>query len=210
MSVSRFTGLPVLVVSLLLSSQASAATPPTSPDLDDHHDRSPPATAEELDRARQVQLTPPPVKKESAREDDYFYRYRQSLMFRGGALVDSNQTNMLGSNIGFQYRFPFDISRRFEIGADLLNEGAGVLHASQFQFSDDSRLRWFSKYGVGIRVIPSQQLVTFLKLANWQARLGGGSEWTVIDPFSLRLEVEGAISTEKLTVIATVGFAYGW
>ena len=197
-------------IGLLVSSYALAAKPPPSPDLTEPEDKSPPATAEELDRARQVQLTPAPPMTESVREADYFYRYRQSLLVRGGALVDFNQTSTLGSNIGFQYRFPFENSQRIEVGADLLNEGAGVLHAARFHFADDSRRRWFYKYGAGIRVVPSQQLVTFLKLANWQVRLGGGMEWTLADPFSVRLDLEGAISTEKLTAISTIGFAYGW
>jgi len=213
MSVTRFFAArwwTLLSVVLLLSSQVFAATPPPSPDLTESEDISPPATAEELDRARQVQLTPPPAIRKTVREVDYFYRYRQSLLIRGGALIDFNQTNTLGSNLGFQYRFPFNNSKRIELGADLLNEGAGVLHASRFHFFDDSRRRWFYKYGAGIRVVPSQQLVTFLKLANWQARLGGGIEWTVADPYSIRFDLECAASTEKLTTISTIGAAYSW
>lgn len=213
MSVSEFVALRWWIhfsAGLLLSAQVLAATEPPSPDLTEPEDRSPPATAEELERARQVQLTPAPSRVESIREADYFFRYRQSLLVRGGAQIDFTRSNSLGSNLGFQYRFPFKNSQRFEIGADLQNEGVGVLHASRFHFSDDSRRRWFYKYGAGIRIVPAQQLVTFLKLANWQARLGGGIEWTIADPFSFRIDLEGALSIEKLTAVSTIGIAYAW
>lgn len=198
------------LIFLTLTSATMAATPPPSPDLTEPTDISPPATAEEIERARQVELTEPPARQETVRESDYFYQYRQTLMVRGGVLMDFNQTDTLGSNFGFQYRFPFRNSQRIEVGADLLNEGAGILHAARFHSLDDSRMRWFYKYGLGIRVVPAQQLVTFLKLANWQARIGGGLEWTIEDPFSIRFDIEGTISSEKLTAISTLGVTYGW
>jgi hypothetical protein len=200
----------LMLISLTVTSTTMAATPPPSPDLTEPTDKSPPATAEEIDRARQVELTEPPARKETIRESDYFYQYRQTLMVRGGVLMDFNQTDTLGSDFGFQYRFPFRNSQRIEVGADLLNEGAGILHAARFHSLDDSRMRWFYKYGLGIRVVPSQQLVTFLKLGNWQARISGGLEWTIEDPFSLRFDIEGTISSEKLTAISTIGVTYGW
>lgn len=198
------------VTSVSMTSVSVAATPPPSPDLTEPADKSPPATPEEIDRARQVELTEPPPIQETARESDYFYQYRQGLLVRGGLLLDFNQADTLGSDFGFQYRFPFRNSQRLEIGADLLNEGAGILHAARFHFLDDSRMRWFYKYGLGIRIVPAQQLVTFLKLANWQARIGGGLEWTIEDPFSIRIDLESTFSTEKLTAISTIGVTYGW
>lgn len=198
------------VTSVSMTSVSVAATPPPSPDLTESTDKSPPATPEEIDRARQVELTEPPPIQETARESDYFYQYRQGLLVRGGLLLDFNQADTLGSDFGFQYRFPFRNSQRLEIGADLLNEGVGILHAARFHFLDDSRMRWFYKYGLGIRIVPAQQLVTFLKLANWQARIGGGLEWTIEDPFSIRLDLESTFSTEKLTAISTIGVTYGW
>jgi hypothetical protein len=200
----------VLVMFLLATSVSLAATPPPSPDLTEPKDNSLPATAEEIDRARQVELTEPPPRKQTLLESDYFYHYRQALLVRGGVVMDLNKADTLGSDFGFQYRFPFKNSQRIEIGADLLNEGAGVLHAARFHFLDDSRMRWFYKYGLGIRVVPAQQLVTFLKLANWQGRIGGGLEWTIEDPFSIRFDLESTISTEKLTAISTIGVTYGW
>lgn len=199
-----------LTIGALNPSTSIAATAPPSPDLNEPDDNSPPATADEVDRARQVTLTQPPPIKKTERESDYFYRYRQALTVRGGVIMDLNNLGTLGSNLGFQYRFPFHHSQRIEIGADLMNEGAGVLHAARFHFFDDSRLRWFYKYGLGIRVVPAQQLVAFLKLANWQVRLGGGIEWTLQDPFSLRFDLETTVSSEKLTTISTVGAAYAW
>ncbi len=199
-----------IVVTQLVPHTGMTSTPPPVLDLSEPEEQSVPASPEEIERANQVEITTPPPLPQQAREQDYFYRYRQALTVRGGALIELNNVETLGSNFGFQYRFPFASSQRVEIGADLLNEGAGVLHASRFHFSDDSRMRWFHKYGIGIRIVPAQQLVTFLKLANWQARLGGGLEWTIADPFSFRMDLEATLSTEKLAALATVGAAYGW
>lgn len=211
-SISIIAHLIVIFCALISmgTGDAKAATTPPTPDFNTPKENLPPATAEEIDRARQVQITEPPPLKIHVQERDYFYPYRQALTVRGGALIDSNQTNTLGSNMGFLYRFPFDNSQRIEVGADLLNEGVGVLHASRFFFTDDDRFRWLYKYGIGIRVVPSQQLVTFLKLANWQARAGGGFDWTISNPYSLRVDVEAAISSEKISAIASFGLAYGW
>ena len=190
---------------------AGASTPPPAPDLTTELKAEEPATAEELKRAQQVEITtPPPARLRMDHTQDYFYHYRQALSFHGGVSSNLADPANLSSTVGFQYRFSYPQQNRAEVGADLLTSGTGLIHASRFHFLDDSRFRFFYKYGLEIRVVPSEELVTFLKLVNWRARLAGGFEWNTWGSVGIRLAFEAHIGTTERTLTALGGLAYSF
>jgi hypothetical protein len=195
-----------------LSPILSFATPtPPSPDLTTENAPDIPATSEEIDRAKQIEITtPPPVRLRTDRSRNYFYHYRQALSFHGGLSSNIESFNSASSTMGFQYRFSLTQGNRVEVGADLLTSGTGLIHASRFHFLDDDRFRFFYKYGLEVRVIPSEELVTFLKLVNWRARLASGFEWNTWDSIGLRLDLEAHIGTSDRTLVAIAGLAYSF
>jgi hypothetical protein len=208
-----FYSLPIglFIFSLLKTDPASASTPPTEADLTTTSDSDPPPTSDQIQRSKEIEITvPPPIKLKVDRNEAYFYRYRQALSFHGGLSGDVRQIQSLASTIGFQYRFEFPENGRSEIGADLLTSGTGLLHASRFYFFDDSRTRLFVKYGMEIRIVPSEELVTFLKLENWRTRFAAGLEWNAWQAFAIRLDLEVHLGVHEQKVSALTGLSYSF
>lgn len=201
----------LLATAVFISSPALAVTSPPALDLSENEEPSTAATPEEINRSHQVELTqPPPVRISTQESDDYYYHYRQALSLHGGLSANISDFQNPQSIIGFQYRFAYPENGRSEVGADLLTSGSGLLHASRFFFSEDGRFRFFYKYGVELRVIPSEELVTFLKLVNWRARIAGGLEWNAWNSVGLRLDLEAHIGTSERFLTLLTGFAYSY
>ncbi len=199
------------LILMLFVATTHASTPPPSPDLTVEQKTDAPPTPEEIGRANQIEITtPPPVRLKVDRSHDYFYHYRQALSFHGGIGANLSDIANPSSTIGFQYRFSFPENGRSEAGADLLASGTGLIHASRFHFLDDARFRFFYKYGLEVRVVPSEELVTLLKLANWRARLAGGFEWNTWGSIGLRMDLEAHIGTSDRTLTALAGLAYSF
>lgn len=190
---------------------ARAATPPPAPDLTLEKTADPPATPEEIQRAHEVEITePPPTRLRVDTSREYFYKYRQALSFHGGLTSEIRDIASPASTIGFQYRFQFPENGRSEIGADLLTSGNGLIHASRFFFLDDSRFRLFYKYGLEVRVVPSEELVTFLKLANWRVRMAAGFEWNTWQAIGIRMDLEAHVGVNEQFISALLGAAYSF
>ena len=164
-------------------------------------------TAEEEARAQTVHVTPaPPFTPDAANAKDYFFKYRNAVTIRSGVEDTQNPGPVLGVLLLYSTRE----LKSFEAGADLSRDGNGTLHIAVRHLLERERIRWFYKYGTGIRVVASDQLVTFLRLKNWQLRGGGGFEWTLSDPISLRFDLEAILGSEKLSALGTVGLAFAW
>lgn len=198
-------------VTLFVPTATFAAKTQPSPDFTKEKNRDTPATTDETDRAKLVHITPPPLTARRQLEDsEYFYKFHHSISARAGAEESFSDIENPGPLFGFLYAFPLKDLRGVEAGVDLSRDGNGTLHFASRSFSGTERFRWFYKLGGGIRIVASDQLVTFLRLKNWQARLSGGFEFTVSDPVSLRVDVDSVFSIEGLKLLATLGAAFAF
>lgn len=141
---------------------------------------------------------------------DYFFRYRHALSFRAGMEIAPSDLNNPGPLLGLMYWFPLQDLRGVEVGADLGRDGNGTLHAAYRHMLGNEKLRWFYKLGAGIRIVAKDQLVTFLRLSNWQFRASGGLEWTISDPLSFRADLDGIMASERPVIQVTIGLALAW
>lgn len=201
------TALLTIILTPLLSFAA-----PSQPVLDlSPGNGAEPATPEEIERAGLVHITqPPPLKARAPEEADYFYRYRHSLTPRLGLEERFNELSNPGPVLGVLYWFPRHDLRGVEAGMDLNRDGEGVLHLASRNLVGDGKFRWFYKLGGGIRIVASDQMVTFLRLRNWLLRPGGGFEWTLSDPISLRFDLDGILSTERIAMNLTAGLSFSF
>ncbi len=193
------------------TSVAWAAKTPTAPDLSDAKHPDVPPTDAELERAKIVNITPaPPVNRELSEPNAYYYKFRNSISFRAGAEWALSDLEKPGLGFGVLYAYPLGDLRGVEAGADVSRDGNGTLHFARRNVIGNERLRWFYKYGAGVRIVGSDQLVTFLRLRNWQARFGGGFELTTSDPMSIRVDVESMFATESVKALATLGIVFAF
>ncbi len=203
--------LCAFVCSQLSSSTAWAAKTPTAPDLSDAKHPDVPPTVEELERAKIVNITPAPsVSRKLSDPDAYYHKFRSSLSLRAGAEWALSNLQNPGLGFGVLYAFPLADLRGVEAGADVSADGNGTLHFARRNVTGNERLRWFYKYGGGVRIVGRDQLVTFLRLRNWQVRVGGGFELTTFDPISIRVDVESIFATESVKALATLGVVFAF
>lgn len=205
------------VLSGVLISLTAQATPHApSPNLSVTKEVSAPPTEEEIERARSVNVSVPPASRRhgGAEADSFFFRYRKALAFRAGSNWSLSDLAHPGPVFGFMYWSPSESLtedfRGIETGADLNRDGTGTLHITYRGIEGRERFRWFYKIGGGIRIVPADQLVTFVRPRNWQARAGTGVEQTLWDGKSLRFDLESILSTEKSELLATLGLSFGW
>lgn len=214
MATVLFKALVFCSALILVSSRAPAATPPLAPDLSESPAATVPATDEEIERARAVHITEPPNAVFETATPAYLYRYRNSLSFRTGAAVPLSDLGNPGPINGFSYWFPIENQKLelkgIEVGTDLEKNSTGAIHASLRHMLSQDSVRYFYKYGLGLNIVASDQLVTVLRLKNWQARGGFGVEVTLSDPMSLRWDFEGHVTSEKNRLLTTLGLSFAW
>ncbi len=196
---------------------AWSAPTPVSPDLPSVEASSAPAdngtegpSSEEIERANLVNVSNAEPVRRTDVQNDYFYRYRNSISVRSGAEVWLQDLKNPGPLLGVLYWFPLKELGSLEVGTDLARDGFGTIHAGLRSIVGFERFRWFYKWGFGIRVVASDQLVTFVRPRNWQLRAGGGLEVTLADPISLRFDLGAIYGFERSSVDATVGLSFAW
>lgn len=201
----------VLTVSAPTLARAAKTSPSPEKSLDSREDTTVPSP-EELARAEQVEISEPPAQTAAQQTNtlSYYFRYRQSITVRGGLEERFNDTGSPGSVLSVLYWFPRRDLRGIEGGADLQSDGVGTIHIASRNVVGKGRWRGFHKLGGGVRIVPSDQLVTFLRLKNWQLRMSGGVECSISDPYSLRLDLDGTLSTERMAALLTLGVAWNW
>ena len=232
-SLSKTYVASLLVLSVCLPCKSHAAKSAPVPNLSDP--RPPPTKLPEFTPAQEaarksidIAQPPPIVIRPPNQSDEFFYHFRKSLTVRSGIVYlskpeESSDDGSLGDSgnissdgkqllsiLGVEYMFPDADLRSWESGADLISDGSGVLHiARRFELSR-SRFRPFYKLGVGVRVIPSEQLVTFIRLSNYQLRAAFGFEHSVGARQSLRVDFEGLVATTQLQAGCTIGYVWAW
>jgi hypothetical protein len=144
---------------------------------------------------------------------EYFYPYHRSMTPRVGFSYDSYtypNDQKFPALFGFEYLYRTQALHSYEAGADLLTDNSGQAHFSRRWFYSRSSFRPYSKAGGGLRIVPNDGLATFLRFENFQVRGAIGAEQLIIDPMSLRFEIEAAISTKRVNLFATLGYSFAF
>lgn len=157
-----------------------------------------------------LKITPAPpaplIKIEQSPE--YFYQYRKALTGRLGLGYDTKSSATF-SDIGASFLFSHKL-KSYEAAADLMSDGAGLIHAYRRFIYGSGRFRPYSKVGIGVRIVPADQLATVLRYEHYQLRGGGGAEWLVMNAISARLDGELAVSARGLQALVTLGAVFAW
>lgn len=201
---------------LLMSRTAQSATSDPSPDFTD---TAPVEESSDLDPMVKdsVDLTKvPPAPPSGLRAPpEYFYRYRRAITARVGLLYDTKASEDTNTHtlLGVQYLFPGPELKSYEAGADILSDGTGVAHAARRFIYSRTKFRPYTKAGVGVRIVPSDQLATFIRYENYQLRAAAGFEYLFFvygKEMNVRLETEVTASFRSVQADATIGHVWAW
>ena len=194
---------------------AEAAKPVLVPNLDEQ-EKSPEAVygPKDQDKFDSVDVAQPPQEStDPNRHHEYFYPYRNALTVRAGA----NQTTKAADDgktlhyiAGVQYFRIFSNLKVYELGADLVSDGSGELHAAFRHVYSRGKTRPYLKGGVGLRMDPKDRMVGFLQYKNYQIRGAAGLEQFLRERISIRPELEAAYSLNALQFRATLGLVWAW
>lgn len=161
-----------------------------------------------------VSVTPNanPLKFKKTTSEVYFpYQSSISPRFGSGTDTDHIKNNHYYYFFGLQYQLPSDDGRHWEAGADVLDDGTGVLSIGRkFRLNATEALRPYFKVAGAIHTVPSEQLTTFLRIDNFQIRPSLGYEYFLQHPSSFRMELESWVGTKLMGIHLTVGYSYAW
>lgn len=202
--------MAMVAFATLATSRLNAAPTPVSPDLSSNNDSQRIASPIEIERAKLVHPLPAEPIRIRPIENDYFYRYHQAIALRAGGEVSLSDLQNPGPSMGILYCFPLRTLPSLEVGVDLSRDGFGTIHTGSRTVLGNEKFRWFYKWGAGIRIVASDQLVTFVRPRNWQLRAAGGFEVTLTDPVSFRVDLDAVYGFERSLVDATMGLAFAW
>lgn len=140
-----------------------------------------------------------------------YYPYQQALTFRVGRISDFPKLDFSDSIFGFQYLFPKFLSPKLEAGADLHEGGNGHLHVGwRYIANERSYFRPSAKFGISHFVESKDGLANLAKLENYYLRISGALEYTVYNPYSIRIEPEFAVNFDHIRFLITLGLSRGW
>jgi hypothetical protein len=157
---------------------------------------------------------PPPQRPNTVRATEYFYPFRSALSVRFGKSTRSTTyiegATTTPSVTGVQYFFLADNLRRFEAGADLNSDGTGTLQFTERWVFSRAKLRPYGKAGLGLVIVPRDQLATFAKFSQYLAVGAAGAEYLVRKSQSVRAEVEAGLSLSGFYTVLTAGYVWAW
>jgi len=207
-------GLIQILVCMTLAYSPEVQSAPTPADVNaatSTQSEAQPASSAEIQRAKELDWTYPKESDERlaqrATEREFFYHYRQSLSAMVGPAYRTDAIQDPDTQLSLKYwRQPTD-GVSLEAGADLVSDGTGALHVSKKNNTGRGQLRGYLSYGLAIRIVPNEQLVTFLKIQNWQIRGAMGAEWQWPwgKSWSLRGELGVNLSPGRIQVPILIG-----
>ncbi len=153
-----------------------------------------------------------PAKIKNTQEEVYF-PYESSLSPRLGMGTDTDRLrrNAYYYFYGLQYQFPSDNARHWEAGADVMDDGTGILSVGRkFRMNATEGFRPYFKVTGALHAIPSEELTTFLRTDNLQLRPSLGFESFLQHPSSVRVELETWIGLKQLGFHISLGYSYAW
>lgn len=168
---------------------------------------SPPIDVNALDLAIPAQSTQQKVKS----KDAFFYD-RSIFWASGGVSLSSGASNpSLATALSFARRI--HPHRRIEFGTGLQLEVQGLEPALVFNSVHLDRptgFKWYTRYGVQVRVRPEDRMVFFLRAKNWQVEIGRGAEFSVSNQWAFRLEPYATLGVDRIGVAVAGALGYAW
>lgn len=142
----------------------------------------------------------------------YYYRYRRSFTLRYGGMYRKilPHDDKTYAVIGAQFNFMTENRSQYEIGADVVSGGNGMLHLAKKWVFDDSRLRPFTKAGLGFFIEPENNFASLMKYETILIEGALGLEYLFTDPQSVRAEIEVGFGHETLQAAFMLGYVWAW
>ena len=140
----------------------------------------------------------------------YFHPSRRRITFRSGVELTPPTSKALLGLVGAQIQFVSDNLILYETSFDLFGNRDGAIHFGRLWLFSRSQLRPFTKGGLGIRIVPNQQLATFTRPENLHARASLGLEQTLSEDLSVRIEAEVAVASQRKDIWLSVGTNWPW
>lgn len=158
-----------------------------------------------------ISPAPKPSRTALEPESPRYYAYQQALSFRGGLASDFPKLNFEDSVTGFAYLFPKFLSPKLEAGADLHENGRGHVHVgARWIYFERSYFRPSAKLALDHFVDAKYGLGTLARKEDWFARGGGSLEYTVWNPYSIKLDAEMIINFDETKLLLALGISRGW
>ena len=99
--------------------------------------------------------------------------------------------------------------RGWEAGGWILSDGTGRLHFSRRFSPSQTRFRPYTSLGVGVHLVPKDELVTILRLRNYEFRVASGFEFTPSGlGVDVHLRLEASIAAGSFGVEGTTKLGY--
>jgi len=142
----------------------------------------------------------------------YFYHYRRSFTLRYGGMYRKilPHDDKTYANGGIQFGFMTESRSQYEIGADVVSGGNGMLHVARKWVFDDSRLRRFTKAGLGFFIEPENNFASLMKYETLLIEGALGLEYLFVDPQSIRAEIEAGFGHKTLQAAFFLGYVWAW
>ena len=158
---------------------------------------------------------PPPLKTSSIEKKtvEIFYPYQSSLSPRLGMGSDSQlfPSYTFYYLLGVHYMLPNQNGRHWEVGVDAINNGTGRLTlGKKFVSNHNGASRPYFKVAAGVKLDPSEQFNTILKLDFYQLRVATGFEYFLAHPISARVDFEGFVTTKSSGIQVVMGYSWAW
>lgn len=155
--------------------------------------------------------SPKPGKLGKKAPEAHYYPFHQQFTLRVGKGSRLESTALDENVLGFQYLLPKFLAPKFEVGADLMENGRGHIHVGRrWIFYERSNFRPSLKISADHRIESKDRLATLTDHENYFLRLSGTFEYVFRSPYSLRLEPEGLIGAKGAVFLVTLGISRGW
>jgi hypothetical protein len=209
----------IILTLVLISRESFSAPREASPDVSSTHqsseehpklDQSPALDSMIITKPKETEF------KKSFEEykEDYFYKFQSSMSPRLGLttnIMELEEDKNLDYLIGIAYQLASQSSRKWEIVADVFSYNQGHMQAIVKWLTDPtSRLRSYLKAGLGVFIIPSDELKNFLEINHYNIIIGVGTEYLVTEPMSPRLDIEIISTMEKVYGKLVIGYSWAW
>lgn len=137
-----------------------------------------------------------------------FYSYRQSMSPYLGLI---NWRNESVSQFGFNYSFIDPQKTHWELGVSLIHSATGLFYGYYvWDYSPNSSFRPFTRLGFGLSTQENEDLAFVLDYENYRLLYGGGFEYLLIDPMSLRMEAGIGFGSGTFFYFVNLGYVWAW
>ncbi|MEQ1875021.1 MAG: hypothetical protein ABL958_00150 [Bdellovibrionia bacterium] len=202
-----------LTLVLTCAFRSYAATSTSAPELSTSEDQQPEQESSANIEGVTITQPPPLTARAKTTSTEIFFPYQSSVSPRAG--VGSHTRRPTNEPyfyfVGLNLMFDSPNNRHIEVGVDLTSESHGLLHIGhKWVFQHNSAFRPYFKIGPTVALVPNEQLGTFLKYENYQARVAGGFEKLLKVPMSLRFDLEAALCSGRAEFATALGYSWAW